>query len=96
VIDRRRINMRRNPRAACKINPEGHPHNGEKLRKKTRSGKEASYLTKKEKEERQRDQLPNHEFKGAREATCGETFGLPTTKGKRERSSKLADYSNKF
>jgi hypothetical protein len=37
--------MRRNPRAACRINPEGHPRNGENLRKKMRSGKEASYMT---------------------------------------------------
>jgi hypothetical protein len=55
--------MRRNPRAACRINPEGHPRNGENLRKKMRSGKEASYLTKKEKKEWHRGQLPNHEFK---------------------------------
>jgi hypothetical protein len=84
VNDRRRINMRRNPRAACRINPEGHPRNGENLRKKMRSGKEASYMTKKEKKEWHRGQLPNHEFKGAREATCGETFGLPTKEKTRE------------
>jgi hypothetical protein len=73
--------MRRNPRAACKINPEGHPRNGEKLRKKTRSGKEASYLTK--------------NLKVLEKRPVEKPSGCPQKK-KRERISKLADYSNKF